>query len=105
MLKVRKSLQDLPQSFVKKVHYSDLPDELDEFSYWIGDSGYCLTVIPECLIGKAEKSGNLYMYEVPIPVKYVIERGYRFHKGFLVCEVKYDNDIGAIVPPEYDYWG
>ena len=86
---------------VKKVHYMDLPSELDEFSYWVADCGYCVMAIPECLLSTALDAGDLYNYEVPFPVKYVMKKGYRMYNGHLIVEGKYDKNFGLVIPEEY----
>ena len=60
-----------------------------------------------CLLGEAIKSGNWFDYEVPCPVKYVLEKGYCIENGFLICDAPFDcddNDWCLDVDEEYyDY--
>lgn len=100
---VRESLRGMAL-YVKKGTYKDTPPELKPFQYWLDDSGNIIMAIPECLLEKAEESGNLCGYEAAIPCSYVIEKGYRFHKGHVVVDVPYDPVYGVDVPDEYECW-
>ena len=87
---------------VRKDNYPNLPEELRIFNYYYLDSGHSIVAIPECLLERAEKSGDMEMYEVPFPVKYVLEKGYRLYKGFVVCDAPYSWDFGLMIPEGYD---
>ena len=88
---------------VEKDNYSGLPTELNEFNYYYkdGETGHVIMAIPECLLEEAEEDGDLDEYECPIPVKYVLEKGYRIYKDHVICEVKYDMNLGLIVDEKY----
>lgn len=89
---------------IRKKEYPGLPEELEEYYFYYPDCGHSIMAIPEILLPEAEKSGNLDSYEVPFPVKYVLEKGYRKHKGFLICDGEYSHEMGLMVPEEYDEW-
>lgn len=97
---IRESLEDISHR-VRKVKYNDLPPELEEFSYFVGYSGYCLMAIPKCLLPAAEENGNYFLFEVPFPLNYVREKGYFIHEGHLIVEGTYDFDLGLDIPEEY----
>ena len=101
---VRRSLADLPEAAVHKDNYRGLPQELQEFNYWIVDSGRCVMAVPETLLPEAEAAGDLDLYEVPIPVKYVLEKGYRLYRGHVIVEAGYDPEIGLVIPEGYEEW-
>ena len=101
---LRRSLADLPPSMVRKDQYPGLPDELAQFNYWIQDCGRCILSIPESLLAEAETNGDLDMYEVPMPVKYVLEKGYRVYKGHIIVAAEYDQILGLNMPEEYNEW-
>lgn len=88
----------------RNINHLSIPEDLIDYLCWIPDSGYCLYTIPECDLDTAEKSGTLSKYVVRVPAPYVIEKGYRFYEGFLVCDVPYDDRIGADIPEEYYRW-
>ena len=102
---MRKSLEDLDQSMIRKVDdYPGLPEELNEYCYHISDSGYSIMAIPEVLIKEHFGDMELWQYEVPMPVRYVLEKGYKKFEGYLVVEAKYDDELGLMVDEEYyDY--
>lgn len=81
-----------------------LPKELEPFACYIPDSGNCILCIPECLLTEAKEDGDLNQFEVPVPYRYVLAKGYRMieNNQFVVCDVKYDNMMGVVVPPEYE---
>lgn len=96
---MRRSLQDLNKRMYHKDTYPDLPAELQPLNYWFADSGRCILSIPRCLLDKAKK--DMDMYEVALPVKYVMEKGYEMIDGHAVVDVKYDKFIGAVVDESY----
>lgn len=100
----RRSLSDLPASMFHKDDYPGLPTELKEFNYWLRDAGRSILAIPELLLERAEADGNFDLYEVPIPVKYVLEKGYRIYNGYVIVDVAYDHNLGVTVPEEYSEW-
>jgi hypothetical protein len=90
-------------SGVSKDNYPGLPAELKEFSYYYNDreTGHVLMAIPECLLKDAEQKGDLDMFECPVPVKYVLQNGYRLYRDHIICDVKYDKEFGLVVGEEY----
>lgn len=90
---MRKSLKDI-KNMVSDKKYLGLPKELYKFNYYILDAGHCIMAIPDTLLLEAEKSGNYYMYECPVPVKYVLENGYRLHEDHVIVSVKYSLPFG-----------
>lgn len=100
---MRKSLKDLPQNMVRKIDdYPGLPEELKEYCYWIADSGYCIMAIPEALLKEHFGSFDLWECECPVPVKYVLEKGYVKFEEYIVVQIEYSNAIGLVVPEGYD---
>lgn len=78
----------------------DTPKELVPNACYVPDAGYCIVVIPE-RFASAAKPGRLEDYEIPIPTRYVLERGYRIEGDHVYCDVAYDDTLGAAVPDEY----
>ena len=58
---------------------------------------------PRMLIDRSKEDGDLNQFEVPVPYRYVLAKGYRMieNNQFVVCDVKYDNMMGVVVRPEY----
>lgn len=100
---IRESLLDIAIQ-VRKGTYKNTPPELKPFQYWLFDSGNIIMAVPECLLKKAERAGNLYLYEVGIPCSYVLEKGYRFHKGHVIVDAPYDPVYGLDIPDSYECW-
>lgn len=99
---MRKSLSGL--FGIKKSNYKNLPKELHEYSYFIPDSGNCIMVIPEIFRNKAYSSGKFDDYEIGVPTKYVLEKGYEISDGYVFCDVPYDDTFGVITDDKYEDW-
>ena len=102
---MRKSLQDLNPAHIRKVDdYHGLPGELTEYCYWISDSGYSIMAVPEVLLKEHFGDMELWQYEVPMPVRYVLEKGWKFFEGYVIVVADYDDEIGLRIEGEYyDY--
>lgn len=99
---MRRSLRDLNPNMVKKIDdYPGLPDELKEYCYWLADAGYVIMAIPAALMDKAWHAMEPEMYEVGIPVKYVLEKGYRKWEEYIVVDAPYNSEIGLVVDERY----
>lgn len=47
---------------------------------------------------------ELWNYEVPMPTRYVLEKGYRFFEGYVVVKAEYDQEMGLVIDDErYEY--
>jgi hypothetical protein len=98
-IKMRKSLEDI-KHMVKNIPYPGyLPEELKSFHYYISDSGHCIMCVLRCHLEEAE--GDMYMYEVPVPIKYVLEKGYEIVGEHVIVDAEYDEDLGLIVDDKY----
>lgn len=100
---LRRSHGMIKPGFVTKDDYPGLSEELKEFNYYYHDqdTGHVLMAIPEVLLNEALENGDLDLYEVPIPVKYVLEKGYRIFKNHLLVEAEYDMTFGVMIPEKY----
>lgn len=88
---------------IKKDDYP-LPEELREFNYFYPDSGHVVMAIPESLLPRAIESGNFDDYECPIPCRYILAKGYRFHNGYVVCEAPYSKEFGVDIDESWYTW-
>ena len=86
---------------VRKDNYPNLPSELEPFAYYYLDGGHCICAVPECFLEEAKAKHNLDDYEVPIPVKFVLEKGYRIIDNHVICDAPYDDELGLITPETY----
>ena len=94
-------------AYAIKDNYPNLPEKLKEFNWYVADSGHCLMAVPLMLyIDACQNDKDLYDYEVTLPVKYVLERGYNIvtinNNKHLVVDVLYTEEFGALVGPQYD---
>ena len=96
----RKSVAGLPG--VRKDNYDGLPENLKEFNYYFQECGHSIMAIPKCLLKNAIHCNALDDFEIPIPVKYVLEKGYKMYKGHVVCDVKVDVVRGITFAQGYE---
>lgn len=97
---MRKSLQDITH-MVKNISYpGQLPDELKPYHYYIADQGHCVMCVLECHLREA-RILNWDDYELPVPVKYILEKGYHKQGDYIIVNVPYDPNIGMVVDEKY----
>ncbi|RRJ54920.1 hypothetical protein EHV15_35710 [Paenibacillus oralis] len=94
---LRKSLQDIA-SMVSEQMYSGLPAELEPFHFYISDTGHSIMAVLEQHWGE----GNPDDYELPVPVKYVLEKGWRIEQGYLIVNAPYDEVFGLDIDEGYE---
>ena len=101
---MRKSLQDIASMLRSTPYHSPLPDDIKHLHYYITDSGHCILAVPTVFLDKA--ASDPMDYEVPLPVRYVLEKGWKPIPGTdsISVDVVYDDIFGAMVPEEYDEW-
>ena len=104
-LNVRKSVFDMQVMTLDNPYEGYLPEELRKFHYYFSKEGHVLMVIPRNYLEVALESGELDDYEIQIPVKYVLEKGYEFvegHLNYIVGNFDYDDELQMVdVPTEY----
>ena len=93
----------LPKSGTDKF-IARIPKEI-RFAYtYNSETGHSILAIPSCLAN--ESKGRETDYLIPMPLRYVLEKGYVLRDGYLYVDVKYDPVFGADIPEEYfDYMG
>lgn len=97
---MRRSLEDV-KHMVKDKKYPGIPEELKEFNYYLVDAGHSIMAIPEALFEDAVQDGDLDMYECAVPVKYVLEKGYKMYEGHVIVETGYDKMLGVDIDGKY----
>ena len=97
---MRKSLKDIAHMVQKQTYPGHLPEELKPYHYYILDAGHSIMCVMETHMEKAQKT-SMDDYEVPVPVKYVLEKGYRFVGQYVVVSAGYSNEIGLLVDDKY----
>ena len=99
---MRKSLQSC-QHTIKDIRYSNpLPGELKPYHVYLADCGHSILCVLKTHLVSA--TGQMDEYEVPVPVKYVMERGYHMKDGYVIVEAEYDETLGLVVDDEYYEW-
>lgn len=93
-------------AYAIKDNYPNLPTELEEFNWYIADAGHCIMAVPLMFYAKARENNEaLYYYEAPLPVKYVLEKGYKIvdinNNKHLVVDVPYTKELGVLTGSEY----
>lgn len=104
-LNVRKSVFDMQVKTLDNEYEGDMPEELKPFHYYFSHEGHVIMIIPRNYLDIALESGDLDDYEIQIPVKYVLEKGYEFvegHFNYIVGNFDYDDGLQRVdVPVEY----
>lgn len=81
----------------------NVPDELKPFCCYDPSGGYCIFCVPEMFTEYGEKNPEEYC--IPLPEKYVLEKGWRFLSSGIPCvEVPYNRETGAHVDESYETW-
>lgn len=96
---MRKGLEDI-KHMVRDVPYPFLlPDGLRAYHYYIADAGHCIMCVLKCHLNEAKD--DMDSYEIPVPVRYVLETGYKIVDGYVIIEAKYDSAFGLDVDEKY----
>lgn len=77
-----------------------LPSELKKHHVYYIDGGHGIKCVLNNHLAEALKT-DMRIYLVPVPVKYVLEKGYRIINGYVVCDAPYDKFVGLIVEEKY----
>lgn len=79
--------------------YDGLPDELRPYHFWISDSGHIIMAVLAEHWDEAEVKDD---YELPVPVKYVLEKGYEIKDGYVIVAAPYDSEFGLCIDEDYE---
>lgn len=90
---LRKSLLGLSHMIQEK-YYPDLPDDLKPFHVWLSDSGHSIMAVPSQFWNETSKNPK-DDYEVALPVKYVLEKGYTIRNDYVFVDAPYDPIFGV----------
>jgi hypothetical protein len=97
---MRKSLKDIKHIVFKKPYDDIIPKELESYHYYIIDSGHSIMCILECHLKEAKEKG-MDDYEVPIPVKYVLENGWKVEGDYIIVDAPYELPYGVMIEEKY----
>ncbi|MCY9746371.1 hypothetical protein [Paenibacillus larvae] len=95
----RKSLSTI-EHMVRDMDYPGLPKELEPYHAYLLDGGHSIMAVLE-MHWKDALEGNPDSYELPIPVKYVLQHGYRKDGDYLIVNAAYDPNTGLMVDEDY----
>lgn len=97
----RASMKGLNKASINQVEYTGLL-ELKDYTYYFddGETGFVVMAVPRVLLDQANGK-DLMNYECPVPCKYVIEKGFELHDGYVIVDAKYSNDYGLEVDDRY----
>ena len=85
---------------VRSVPYpKPIPADLVSHHVYILDSGHSIMCVLKQHWDEAKDIPD--DYEVPVPVKYVLEKGYEINGDYIIVDAPYDSDTGLNVPDEY----
>jgi hypothetical protein len=98
---MRKSLEDIAHMLRPVAYSGNLPDDLKKFHYYIADCGHNIICILKKHYDEIAES-NMDKWEVPVPVRYVIEHGYEIIGDYVIVDAEYDSSIGLLVDRKYD---
>lgn len=99
-MELRKSMKDIKHMVSKRTYSKGFPAELQPYFYYISDSGHCIMCVLECHLEEAQQS-SMDDYELPIPIRYVLEKGYRLIDVYVVVDAPYDSAIGLDIDEKY----
>ncbi|CAM3743031.1 hypothetical protein COLU111180_06160 [Cohnella lubricantis] len=94
---LRASMLDYAAGVDTRPYPGELPDELKKYHYYVGDAGHAIM----CVLEMHWPTDEPYMYEIPVPVKYVLEQGYRIDNDFVIVEAPYNMRFGLDVDDKY----
>lgn len=97
---MRKSLEHIKHMIINRPYTGTLPEELVPYHVYFSDSGHSIVCVLETHL-KAALVTNMDYYEVAVPVKYVLEKGYRKVGDYIVTDAEYDKNLGLIVDEKY----
>ena len=97
---MRKSLEDI-QHMVNTVFYPGrIPADIISHHVYLLDAGHSIMCVLRKHWNDATKE-DPNDYEVPVPVKYVLEKCYQIEGDFVIVDAPYDSELGLDVSEEY----
>lgn len=105
-IKIRRSVYDLQGVTLDVPYPGEMPEELEKFRYCFAREGHVIMIIPQNYLEEAIRENDLDAYEIAIPVKFVLEKGYKFVDGdddHLVGFFDYDPETQMVNVP-FDYY-
>ena len=98
---LRRSLQDIAFMVREKPYPGAIPAEIRHLHCYLLDAGHSILAVPKPLMDEARE--DPVMYETPLPVKFVLAKGWEEIPGTdCICvDVPYDSNLGVMVPPEF----
>lgn len=97
---MRKSLEDI-KHMIKIVFYPNIiPNDIISHHVYLLDAGHSIMCVLRMHWDDAAK-GDPNDYELPVPIKYVLEKGYQINGDYIIVDAPYDSELGLDVSDEY----
>ena len=104
-IKIRRSVYDLQGVTLDVPYPGEMPEELEKFRFCFAREGHVIMIIPQNYLDEAIRENDLDAYEIAIPVKFVLEKGYQHvegHEDYIVGNFDYIEELQKVeVPTEY----
>lgn len=95
----------IPHHVAGKRYPRTLPRHLAHWYVYVPDIGHCIAVIPAAAMLSGDPSiGDLTLLVTPVPVRTARRLDCATHRGFVVCPVDYDPELGAIYDEHDREW-
>lgn len=98
---MRKSLEDIAHMVDNNKSYPNLPEQLKPYYVYISDSGHSIMAVSTGA-RKLYPDADLDDLETPIPVKYVLEKGYVDLGSNILVTASYSFALGLEIEDGYD---
>jgi len=97
---MRKSIEDIKHMVGNIPYVTELPTELKPYHVYLTDTGHSILCVLKTHLEKAKQS-NMDDYEVLVPVKYVLEKGYDIFNDYIIVDAEYSSELGLLVDGKY----
>lgn len=87
------------QPIIKKSEESILLDLIKERGEYVPGFGICVYCVLEC--HRKEAKGNEKEFEVPIPIGYLDDKGFKFENNIVYVDAPYDENFGVKIDEKY----
>lgn len=100
---MRRSLEDIKHMVDWSKNYPGLTSDLKPYYAYITDCGHSIMAVPKTLLAQHEgTSEELWQFEVPIPVKYLLTHTFYIYEGYIIIDVPYNSVFGVEVEEGYE---
>lgn len=76
----------------------NIPEDLKPYGVYVSDGGYCVMSIIPAFVDRVP----IEDYLIPVPVRYLMYKGYSFAHDYPVVEAEYDGETGLVIPDGFE---